>query len=121
MNCDYEYYEPMIELKPYSPRAIKHESDDDGFSVLVHDDNGNYPDVWIDVWVNDGELDWDWNMWIFHKDNEYEQKVRAFMDLSIMFDGWLWCLCSECVEGYLLATNLIKRNDDCSYERVEQI
>ena len=120
---DLEYYESMIELKDYSPRAIEHVWDDTNqyHSVLVHDDNGNYPDVWIDVCINIGDLEMEWNMWIFHKDNAYEQKVRAFMDLACMFDGWLWCLCSECVEGYLLSNNLIKRNDDYNYEYVEQI
>lgn len=51
----------------------------------------------------------------FHDDNEYEQLVRAFMDLSRMFDGWLWDLCSECVEEYLVTNNLVKKDDDYNY------
>ena len=50
---DLEYYESMIELKDYSPRVIEHVWDDRNkyFSVLVHDDNGNYQDLWFDVRV----------------------------------------------------------------------
>ena len=66
---DLEYYETMIELKDYSPRVIEHEWDNRNkyFSVLVHDDNGNYPDVWLDARVYYGDLDVDWDMWRFHK------------------------------------------------------
>lgn len=48
---DLEYYETMIELKDYAPRVIEHEWHDVNkyFSVLVHDDNGNYPDIWLDA------------------------------------------------------------------------
>ena len=114
---DLEYYETMIELKDYSPRVIEHVWDDRNkyFSVLVHDDNGNYPDVWLDARVYYGDLDVDWDMWIFHKDNGYEQTVSAFMDLSCMFDGWLWGLCRECVEEYLVTNNLVKWDPDCNY------
>ena len=110
MNCDYEYYEPMIELKPYKPVVVKHDGseEEEGISVRVVDGNETYPDVWVDVTIDTyGDLEFDWNMWIFHKDNEYEQKVRAFMNLAVMFDGWLWCLLTESVSEYLSGNNLI--------------
>ena len=121
-----DYYESMIEPNDYEPRAIKHVWDDMNkyFSVLVHDDKGNYPDVWIDVCIDEScavGLDFDWNMWMFRKDNAHEQKVKVFQDLVCLWDGWLWHLCIESVERYLLANNLIKENYDYTYEYVEQI
>lgn len=108
-----EYYARMFELKPYDPVGIKHEVDpENGYSVLVVDKNENYPNVWMDVRINHGLLYTDYNMWIFHDDNEYEQTVKAFIDLSFLNDDWLWDLCADCAEGYLISNNLIKQLKD---------
>lgn len=107
-DVNLDYIAKMIELKPYDPIGIECVKDTDYFSVKVHDRNNNYPDVWIDVTVNTDYLDCDYNMWIFHKNNHYEQSVKAFMQLGQLFDGYLYGLCTECVETYLIANDFIR-------------
>ncbi len=37
--------------------------------------------LWFDVWMDeDGEIDGDWNKYIFHTDNEQDMKKKAFQE-----------------------------------------
>lgn len=51
---------------------------DDSGSVLVKAKNGI--EVWVDVWLEDGELTADWNKYIFYLDNPQDVKIKEFQD-----------------------------------------
>ncbi|MBR4845070.1 MAG: hypothetical protein IKU98_01475 [Bacteroidaceae bacterium] len=94
----------------YEPIAIAYEQDENGFGVQIEDNTGNYPTVWIDVYdfKDDDYPSTDWNMYIFHKDCEYDMKVKKMQDDSIKDDGWMWCLIEECAINYLYANGKIE-------------
>lgn len=107
----------MTKLKSYEPVVLQLVGDStEGYSALVHDKRHNYPDVWIDLWISDGELMVDWNMWIFHDWDKYEMRVKRFQKEALENDGWLWCLISECVEGFLIRSHRLIAHDDGTYE-----
>lgn len=55
-------------IKNYNPYVVKYEDhkSDKYFSVLVKDKNSNF-ETWVDLWVEDGEVNLDWNQMTYHK------------------------------------------------------
>ena len=57
---------------------------DDTGSVLVQSEDIK---VWVDVWQDDqGEINADWNKYIFHLDCEEDVKISKFQECCSNFD-----------------------------------
>lgn len=59
-----------------SLRVVKHEQDETGFSVLIHDPKERIS-LWVDVWKVDSEILSDWNKYIFVGGDELVQEYQA--------------------------------------------
>jgi hypothetical protein len=42
--------------------------------------------VWVEVWDNGGDLEADWNQYIFHLDNKEDIEIKAFQEDADNFD-----------------------------------
>lgn len=58
-----EAYERMkAEAEEYDPVAVKYDGEPgEGFSIMVIDRSGGVSDFWIDLWLEDGDVEQDWN------------------------------------------------------------
>lgn len=80
---------------------------DDTYSVLVKDRNSKF-EAWMDVWISDrGDVNVDWNKYIFYLYNEDDVFQRDVQDYAEAFD----MCCSVAIE-YLENADVLVRNDD---------
>jgi hypothetical protein len=54
-------------------QAIKHEKN----AVLIKD---NQVEVWVDVWVSDGDVNVEWNKYIFFDNDPRDVAIRSWQD-----------------------------------------
>lgn len=54
-----------------NPVVVGHSKDENGVSVCVRTSNGKRAmRFWIDLWISNGEINYDWNQYIFHTTDE---------------------------------------------------
>lgn len=66
------------ELSEEIPLEIIAVKIDDSNSVFLQTNKGI--NVWVDVWLEDGEITADWNKYIFYLDNEEDVKIKKFQE-----------------------------------------
>jgi len=81
-------------------KAIKHEGDNRGYSVLIDTDEGLK--VWIDVDTYKGDIRVDWNAYIFNLKNSKDIAISKFQSSADNFSD-----CSSIAIQYLENNNLI--------------
>jgi len=82
--------------------AVKHESNGDGFSVLIFDPEARLS-LWVDVWHDpQGELECDWNGYIFNEKNSEEMRKVEYQRSWENFDA-----CSSEAIEYLTKLGLV--------------
>ena len=90
----------------YKPTATEYTTNDDGCCILVKDSNGILPDIWVDVWVKNGDISSDFNKFVFFDFNRNDR-----IEWAIQHDetgGYVL----ECAEEYAIEQGLITQNDD---------
>jgi len=69
------------DVQRYNPAGVKMDGEPgDGFSVLVVDQSGGLPNLWVDVWLKAGDVEIDWNQYIFNdrdRDDRYLLEVES--------------------------------------------
>ena len=77
-------------IENINPIATKFEGNSrDGFSVMVEDANSNFK-AWVDVYIDDNDVRWDWNQYIFHTDNSkdvFQSKMQDDMYVADYFSS----------------------------------
>ena len=110
VELDLEEYLRFFDMKEYKPRAAKHEVDEDYVAVLIEDDAKNYPDTWVFVRYRMGDLETEFCQDIFYLRNWEDRRAKAFQEIATLDDGYLWSLCSECAEDYVIEKDLLKND-----------
>lgn len=107
-----EKYDIMIEMQKvvdnYKPIATKVEISDDGFSVLVEDENSEIKN-WVDIYLNGEEYVCEWNQYIFGESDE-DQRLKQFQETEGVFG-----MTEECAMSKLQEENLLDTDDDGNY------
>lgn len=87
-----------------NPIVVKHEVTAFGISVLVNTSKGKKAmGFWIDFWVNeDGEMDYDWNQYIFSLLNDNDCMRKEMQD-NIDF----WVSMTSAAIDYIWANKLL--------------
>lgn len=91
----------------YNPVAVKSETDKDGLSVLIRDDNGVLPSMWIDIWTDGDSLESDFNQFIFNEHSRIDMQCW-----KIQHDSDSITAIIQCAEDYAFNNGLIQFNDD---------
>lgn len=60
--------------------AIKHEKDSTGGSVLIKDGD---IETWVDVSIKNGDVECEWNKYIFHLDDPKDVKIGEWQSRNI--------------------------------------
>lgn len=89
-------------INNFEPIAI----DINDYSVLIKDKNSKFQ-AWIDTWVDNKDIDQDWNQYIFHTDDINDRIQKAVQEDDNVFD----LACNEAL-SYLQKKGLIIQGDD---------
>ena len=89
-------------INNFEPVAI----DINDYSVLIKDKNSKFQ-AWIDTWVDNKDIDQDWNQYIFHTDDVNDRIQKAVQEDDNVFD----LACNEAL-SYLQKKGLIIQGDD---------
>ena len=87
-------------------RAVKA---DDSNAVLVEDLNSSFK-AWIDVWIINGDVQADWNQYIFHLNDPADVLQRDIQD-----DSWAFELCTSAAIDYLEDKNILVYKDGAAF------
>ena len=87
-------------------RAVKTDSSN---AVLVEDINSSFK-AWMDVRVNKGEVEVDWNRYIFYCDNTTDLLLKELQDDCNVFD-----LCSSAALDYLETKGILVYKDGAAF------
>jgi hypothetical protein len=95
-------------------KAIKIEDHIDGqyYSVLV---KNKKIEVWMDISIEHGDVDCDWNQYIFFQDNIEDMKIKKFQENSDNFEK-----VSDVAVDALEKYNKIQQLDDGSWIDLRQ-
>ena len=86
-----------------NPVVVRHSKDEDGVSVCVKTSKGKKAICfWIDYWLRDGEITYDWNQYIFHTTDE-DDCLRMEMQDNNLF----WELMTEAGLHYIYEHGLL--------------
>ena len=98
-------------IKNYEPYAVKYEDHKNikQFSVLVKDKNSDF-NSWVDIWVEDGEINSDWNQMIYYNDNEDDMVKKGVEN-----DSDVYLKTESAALTILEENNLIYYDEDIMY------
>lgn len=82
---------------------LRVEKNGNGFSVLVED-------LWVDVVINDGDVECDWNKYIFNTNDADDMQIKAFQDDVSNFIDY-----TDVAIDFLQREGLIDQNDDATW------
>ncbi len=99
----------------YNPKAIKFEDNGYGlFSVLLEDEDVDFS-AWMDVAVKDGDINTDWNQYVFYMTDPRDRFNKAMQENAEVYDK-----ADAAVVNYLLDQGVIIQNEDSTWSVVEK-
>jgi len=66
-------------ISNFKPIATKIENNDGFFSVLIEDENSNFS-AWLDIWVENDDLNGDWNQDTFYLNDSKDMIQKRIQD-----------------------------------------